>query len=89
MRCLVNYLGEGRHAMFDNGHGVAQDYAEAVRLFRLAAAQGHAIDQHNLGCMFDHGQGIAQDKAEAIRWYRLAAAQGLANAIARLKRLGA
>ena len=89
MRCLVNYLGEGRHAMFDNGHGVAQDYAEAVRLFRLAAAQGDADAQYNLGYMFEYGHGVAQDTAEAIRWYRLAAAQGHANATAKLQRLGA
>ena len=72
------------------GHGgVAQDYAEAARLYRLAAAQGHAGAQNNLGGMFDHGQGVAKDRAEAIRWYRLAAAQGNAIAQSSLKRLGA
>ena len=75
--------------MFDNGHGVAQDYAEAVRLFRLAAAQGHGAAQNNLGSMFGHGQGVAQDYAEAIRWWRLSAAQGDADATARLQQLGA
>jgi uncharacterized protein len=75
--------------MFENGEGVAQDYAEAVRLYSLAAAQGHAGAQANLGLMFENGQGVAQDRAEAIRWYRLAAAQGHARATAALKRLGA
>jgi TPR repeat protein len=28
--------------MFENGKGVAQDRAEAIRLYRLAAAQGDA-----------------------------------------------
>jgi TPR repeat protein len=74
--------------MFYNGQGVAQDYAEAVRLYSLAAAQGHAVAQFNLGYMFEKGQGVAQDRAEAIRWYRLAAAQGDAGATAALKRLG-
>jgi TPR repeat protein len=60
--------------------GVAQDYAEAVRLFRLAAAQGHADAQYSLGLMFDHGKGVAQDFAEAVRLYSLAAAQGDAHA---------
>jgi TPR repeat protein len=69
--------------------GVAQDYAEAVRLYRLAADQGHAVAQSNLGYMFQHGQGVAQDRAEAIRWYRLAAAQGHARAKSNLKSLGA
>ncbi len=74
--------------MFSNGLGVAQDYAEAVRLYRLAAAQGHALGQNNLGVMFEKGLGVAQDRAEAIRWYRLAAAQGHANAQISLRRLG-
>jgi TPR repeat protein len=60
--------------------GVAQDYAEAVRLYSLAAAQGHASAQVNLGTMFYNGQGVAQDYAEAVRLYRLAAAQGYADA---------
>jgi TPR repeat protein len=74
--------------MFCNGEGVAQDQAEAVRLWRLAAAQGDADAQFNLGAMFANGEGVAQDKAEAVRLYRLAAAQGHAKAAAALKRLG-
>ncbi len=60
--------------------GVAQDDAEAVRLFCLAAAQGHARAQNNLGNMFSIGRGVAQDYAEAVRLYRLAADQGYAGA---------
>jgi TPR repeat protein len=60
--------------------GVAQDLAEAVRLLRLAAAQGLAVAQNSLGFMFDKGQGVAQDYAEALRLYGLAAAQGYAGA---------
>jgi TPR repeat protein len=75
--------------MFHNGQGVAQDYAEALRLYRLAAAQGYAMAQYNVGVMFENGEGVAQDRAEAVRWYRLAAAQGDADATAALKRLGA
>ena len=74
---------------YSSGEGVAQDKAEAVRLYRLSAAQGNAYAQANLGNMFENGQGVAQDRAEAIRWYRLAAAQGNADATAALKDLGA
>ena len=36
-------------ACYDDGYGgVAQDYAEAVRLYRLAAAQGDAYAQNSL-----------------------------------------
>jgi len=62
------------------GRGVAQDYVEAARLYRLAAEQGHVRAQCNLGVMFDCGVGVKQDKAEAVRLYRLAAEQGNAFA---------
>ena len=62
--------------MFVNGRGVAKDDAEAVRLYRLAAAQGHAGAQFNMGVMFANGRGVAKDDAEAVRLYLLAAAQG-------------
>ena len=38
--------------MYDNGEGVPQDYAEAVRWYRLAAEQGNASAQFNLGSMY-------------------------------------
>jgi TPR repeat protein len=69
--------------------GVARDYAEAARLYRLAADQGHAPAQYFLGFMFQYGKGVAQDTAEAIRWYRLSAAQGYSSAQTRLVQLGA
>ncbi len=74
---------------YDEGcGGVAQDYAEAVRLYRLAAEQGYAHAQCSLGLKFEYGLAVAHDRAEAIRLYRLAAAQGNADATAALKRLG-
>ena len=66
--------------MFANGQGVAQDFAEAARLYSCAAAQGVVSAQCNLGNMFKAGQGVAQDYAEAVRLYRLAMAQGHAGA---------
>jgi TPR repeat protein len=69
----------GRCHCFGYG-GVAQDYAEAERFYRLAAEQGHVFAQCFLGWMFEFGQGVAKDRAEAIRWYRLAAEQGHAAA---------
>jgi len=46
----------------------------------MAAEQGHADAQNNLGHMYLNGRGVPQDDAEAVRWYRLAAEQG--NAVA-------
>ena len=55
----------------------AQDDLDTVR---LAADQGQAAAQLNLGNMYADGQGVLKDDAEAVRWYRLAAAQGIAAA---------
>ncbi|MEQ1584169.1 MAG: tetratricopeptide repeat protein, partial [Candidatus Nitrotoga sp.] len=63
---------------------VVQDYKEAVKWYRLAAAQGDAVAQYNLGLSYALGQGVLQDYKEAVKWYRLAAAQGDADAQFRL-----
>ena len=62
--------------LYDRGRGVAADPAEAARLYRAAAEQGHAGAQVNLGGMFRDGRGVDRDDAEAARWYRRAAEQG-------------
>ena len=41
--------------MYFNGDGVAQNYAEAMRWYRLAADQGLAWAQYNLGLMHENG----------------------------------
>jgi hypothetical protein len=46
----------------------------------LAAEQGHAEAQCQLGWMYDVGNGIPRDHAEAAKWYRKAAEQGNARA---------
>ena len=62
------------------GNGVTQDYAEAVKWWRKAAAQGYANAQHNLGYCYESGNGVTKDFAEAVKWYRKAAEQGYARA---------
>jgi TPR repeat protein len=60
----------------DGVGGVAQDYAQALALYQLAAAQNLDGAQFKLGYMYYCGLGVARDYAEALRWYELAAAQG-------------
>ena len=62
--------------MYEEGQGVAQNYAEAVRWYRKAADQGHPLGQNSLGFMYEKGFGVAQNYSEAMRWYRKAADQG-------------
>src|SRR5262249_26016362 len=60
--------------------GVRRNDAEAARWFRLAADQGDAVAEYNLGLMYSEGQAVPQDYAEAAKWYRLAADQRYAQA---------
>lgn len=53
-----------------NRYARTQDWAEAVRWYRLAAEQGEVQAQYDLALCYDQGKGVAQDKAEATRWYR-------------------
>src|SRR5260370_1187137 len=79
--------------MYAAGEGVRQDYAEALRWFRKAAAQGCALAQNRLGVMYERGIGVAQDYVEAYKWYSVAAGENqnifaVANRDALAQRLG-
>jgi TPR repeat protein len=63
--------------MYFEGKGVDQDNKEAVRLYRLAADQGDALAQTDLGYRYETGKGVDQDYKEAFRLYKLAAEQGV------------
>ena len=53
---------------------------EIIQLWKLAAEQGNATAQYNLGVAYDNGRGVAKNHQEAAKWYRLAADQGNADA---------
>ena len=42
----------------------------------MAAEQGSAVAQHNIGYLYFSGEGLDQDYAEAFYWFKLAAEQG-------------
>ena len=67
--------------MYDNGEGVPEDDAEAVKWFRMAAEQGYALAQYNLGVMYATGEGVPEDYVRAYAWFNLAAAQGYEPAL--------
>ena len=76
--------------MYREGKGVLQDYAEAAKLFRLAAQQGDAptilpqlsttpmviMAQFNLAHMYEEGKGVLQDNVMAHMWFNIASANG-------------
>ena len=53
--------------MYGQGYGVPEDDAEAVRWYQMAAEQGHAGAQYNLG--YADGEGVPDD-AEDVRWFQ-------------------
>ncbi len=57
--------------MYENGVGVPENDADAVKWYRLAAEQGRARAQNNLGVMYENGEGVSENNAEAIKWFRL------------------
>ena len=57
-----------------------QDYGEAVRWYRLAANQGYADAQSDLGVMYWDGMGVQKDYVLAHMWLNLAAVQGIERA---------
>ncbi|HJL55727.1 MAG TPA: tetratricopeptide repeat protein, partial [Candidatus Paceibacterota bacterium] len=59
---------------------VLQNDNTAVKWYTLAAAQGYADAQFNLGAMDANGVGAPQTYETAVKWYSLAAEQGDANA---------
>ena len=58
-----------------DGNGVPQNYAEAVKYYRLAADQGYAEAQYNLGFCYYDGIGVPQNYEEAVKYFRQAADQ--------------
>ena len=67
-------------SMYRRGTGVAQDFEEAAKWFRLAAQQGHAPSQNALGLLYERGIGVEQMLEKAVYWYRRAAEQGFGPA---------
>jgi TPR repeat protein len=67
--------------LYDNGFGVAQDYAKAREWYEKAADKGDADAMVNLGVLYDNGRSVAQDYAKAREWWEKAAAKDNASAM--------
>jgi S1-C subfamily serine protease len=67
-------------ALYDNGRGVPEDPATAVKWYRLAALRGNRQAQYYLGLMYAKGRGVPRDISAATEWYRKAAKQDFADA---------
>ncbi|MDA7646188.1 tetratricopeptide repeat protein [bacterium] len=61
-----------------------KNYTEGVKWIRMAAEQGNAVGQYNLGVTYAN----KFDYEEAVKWFRKAAAQGNADAKEWFRRSG-
>lgn len=66
--------------MYEQGEGVPQNRAEAIKWYQKAADQGHPSAQSDLAYLYEHGEGVPQDLAKAVVFYKAAAERGLAEA---------
>ena len=70
-------LGDAYSGLFELCEAVGgQNEKEAFRWYKLAAEQGHATAQRNLGYCYFRGEGVPKDKKEAAKWWKSAAEQG-------------
>ncbi len=67
-----SYLGD----VYSLGLGVPPDWREAVRWYRLAAAQREPSSMTSLGFAYQTGQGVPPDSAVRLSWYAEAARLG-------------
>ena len=66
--------------MCECGLGVPKDEVEGVKWLRLAAVQGNAAGQDNLGADYATGiGGLTADRTEAFKWFLRSARQNYAG----------
>jgi len=70
--------------MYDNGEGVPENDAEAVKWYRKAADQGHSGAQSNLGYMYGNGEGVPENNIRAYVWWSMAKTQANTKAAGNL-----
>jgi len=66
--------------LYEIGHDIARDGAQAAHWYRVAAEQGFAAAQFRLGVLYHRGDGLPQNFSLGTRWIERAAKQGYAEA---------
>lgn len=71
---------------YERGHGVPQDWKQAVEWYRRAAQAGNTVAMGNLGWCYEKGKGVEKDPAAAVSWYRQGAERGSVRSMYELGR---
>ncbi|MDR3528265.1 MAG: tetratricopeptide repeat protein [Rhizomicrobium sp.] len=61
---------------YERGQGMAKDYAEAMRHYLIAAAEGNPVAEFRIGYLYEKGLGVSPDPVLARQWYAKAASHG-------------
>lgn len=69
-------LGE----IYEQGRGVSQSFAEALKWYQASAKQGFVAAQSILGYLYQYGEGVERNPQAAFMWNLKAAEQGDAYA---------
>ena len=73
----IGYIGK----MYSHGaFGLRKDALDAIEWWTMAAEQGDADSQYDLGRVYYYGDGLEQDKARGILYWQRAAMQGQSDA---------
>jgi uncharacterized protein len=63
------------------GQGGKEDYAQALKQYRLAAQQGDRMAQYRMGTLRKKGLGAPRSRVHAYAWLSLAATEGMPEAV--------
>jgi TPR repeat protein len=64
-----------------------RDATKAIVWYRLAAGQGHAPAQCELGYAYHNGEGLEENQPEGFKFYSQAADQGYAKALSQTNQM--
>ena len=73
--------------MYEQGLGVPQSYASAMKWYLRAARQGRAEAEYKVGYLYEKGLGTAKSRDDAMTWYQKSSAHGYPDATDALKAL--
>ena len=62
--------------LYRAGHGVEQDYSEAIFWYNKALKQGHPKAYYAMGVMYDNGWGVKKDHEKAAKLWDYSAQRG-------------
>ena len=62
--------------MYYHGLGVSKDYSVTSKLYKLAAEQGLAVAQTNLGNLYFMGHGFEKNIIDAYMWVAIGISSG-------------